>query len=412
MKVAYITMQFPVPSETFACNDVRTLKKMGVEVSVHGLRPPHPDAEIMLRERGLEGTCVTHTTIATLGRGFTYGLRHFSKVFDLLAWLIRVTLKQPVEFVKSLILIPRVLEIYETLQTKKPGVVHIYWGHYPSLVAYLVERYLPEIAISVSLSAYDLHTEFGGTSFVAQRADMVKTLAQANINHIEKSFGVPAEKIEVIYDSVDMTKLDAQLIASKKLSPGKKRIVSVGRLIDGKGMSDVLDVFSQVYKAFPNTCLTILGDGPLREALEAKARALGIEKATVFGGHVNHDEVFKELAVADIFLFMSKSERLPNVVKEAMLSRCVCVVSNTVGIEELIPSRSYGYIVPCGDITQATASVLNILNAPEQHLEMLVKAERHIRENFDVAISAAKYIKLWKKILRGKGEAFDERVVA
>ena len=53
------------------------------------------------------------------------------------------------------------------------------------------------------------------------------------------------------------------------------------------------------------------------------------------------------MAESDIFLFLSSKagERLPNVVKEAMLSGCICIVSNTPGIDELIEDGKTGFII-------------------------------------------------------------------
>ena len=156
-------------------------------------------------------------------------------------------------------------------------------------------------------------------------------------------------------------------------------------------------MFANVLEQHPDATLVILGDGEEREALEAKCRTLNIAHAVEFKGHMNHDEVFAEMAQAELFLFLSYAERLPNVVKEAMLCECVCVVSDTIGIRELIPDDSYGYVVDSTE--QASVTVLKVLSEGGKLVAPLVeKASHHIAENLSVETSASQYIDLWEGV--------------
>ncbi len=398
MKVAYITMQFPYPSETFASNDVRLLRKHA-EVSVHGLRFAHPDAKKMLIERNLEKLTLTHNETTSVFAGLGYGLRRPQRLFALLSYSVGTSVTKPSHLLKSLLLVPRVLEIFSWLEREQPDVVHVYWGHYPALVGYLVERYLPQTVVTLSLAAYDLHMQYGGTKQVAQQAHAVRTLTKANVAQIEQVFGVPAERIEIIYDSLDIARGRRALLKKSKIP---KRILTAGRLIEAKGMFEVLAVFAAVLKQHPEASLVVLGDGDKRDELEAHSRVLGLEHAVTFKGHVNHDTVFEEMAVAEVFLFLSKSERLPNVVKEAMLSGCVCVASATVGIEELIPNERYGFVVPVDDVAAATAATLHVLEPSFDRTSVIEEAEKHITEHFSLESSLQQYLNLWQNLLAQK----------
>jgi glycosyltransferase involved in cell wall biosynthesis len=65
---------------------------------------------------------------------------------------------------------------------------------------------------------------------------------------------------------------------------------------------------------------------------------LGLEDKVMFLGHVSQKKLLVKMANANFFLLMSRyeSERLPNVVKEAMYQRCIVVTSDTQGINELV----------------------------------------------------------------------------
>jgi len=389
-----------MPSETFACNDVRTLASRGVTLTVHQLRGEHPEADKLLRERDIEGVRRTHSTPASLFKGLVFGLSHPFLFASFLSWIVRLNWRKPEHLVKSLVLVPRVLDVFSLIEQDKPDVVHIYWGHYPAMVGYLVKRYLPDIKVTLSLVAYDLTTKYAGSKVVARQADAVRTLSHANLEEVSSIYDVPKERIEVIFDGVDLTriqhKLDVTDLGETKVP---KRILSVGRLVKRKGMAKVLDAFAVIVKQHPDATLVILGDGEERQALEAQSHTLGVAHAVEFKGHVNHGEVFEEMAQAEVFLFLSYApdERLPNAVKEAMLCECVCVVSDTVGIRELIPDDSYGYVVE--DTEQASTAVLNVFAEGQKLTAPLVdRASNHIAENLSVEKSVSQYVSLWERV--------------
>ena len=402
LKIAYITMQFPVPSETFATNDVRALRKLGAEISVYGLRSAHPEMLKLLKERDLEDLIPSHKDFSFSLKRLKLILSRFLLLLDLYRWIVKVNWRRPEHLIKSLFLMSRSLEIFEQLNIDKPDVVHIYWGHYPSMVGYLVKRYMPNIPITISLVAYDLEMGYEGTKWLVHYADKIRTLADINVARINELYNVPESQIEVIYDGVDIARLTPYLAEQNV----PKRLISVGRLVGGKGMSDVLNIFAAIVSHHTEASLVILGDGPERTRFENQCSELGIAQSVVFAGHVNHDQVLQEMAKADLFIFMSKkkAERLPNVVKEAMLAECICIVSNTMGIEELIPDEHYGFVVPMGDVEAAIEHALQALDPAFEGASVQASAKRHIVENFDLESSANQYLTMWQQIVRSKSK--------
>jgi colanic acid/amylovoran biosynthesis glycosyltransferase len=397
MKVFYITMAFPHPSETFACNDVRELRKKGIDVSVHSMRPAHKNTQKMLTERNLGDIYLTHGSIHALRSGLKIALLRPALLFTLLFAIFYYCWRNPSHVLKSLMLVPRTLDLFSAVEQAQPDIVHIYWGHYPSLVGFLVQRYLPKTVTTISLAAYDLAMQYGLTLPVAKRANGVRTLAKVNVPEISSIYNIPQEKIVIIHDGIDLSRL--RYIRSATKEKFAKRILTAGRLIAQKGMYDVLEVFRSVYETHPETTLTILGDGPERKRLEAYCVEYGLGHAVTFLGHVSHDDVFREMTKSEYFLFLSKSERLPNVIKEAMACGCICVTTQTIGIEELIPSASFGYVVPIDDREKAIQSMLAALNlSPLAKNAMAQRAQNYINDNFDITASIDTYLRLWQRL--------------
>src|SRR5262245_58809291 len=120
MTVWYILMAFPSPSETFVANDVRALRLLGIDVSVHALHGARPDDERLLRERGLAGLEVTHRTTRSFVRALKVAGRHPLRVARLIGWVVRQSGGRPVHLFKGLALLPRVLELFDQIEHKQP----------------------------------------------------------------------------------------------------------------------------------------------------------------------------------------------------------------------------------------------------------------------------------------------------
>lgn len=379
MKVWYVLPAFPFPSETFVANDIRALVGLGVDVSVHALRGPRRGAAEMLEERGLAGLEVTHGSAGNVVRGVLAAVSHPLWTAGIIAWVVRQSGGRMVHLAKGLAVLPRMFGLLERLRLDRPDVVHIYWGHYPAIFGWMVLEYVPRTVVSLSLSAYDLLCNYPGSATVGRRAHLVSTWAAANVPTIA-AFGLPADAVHVSRQGVDLERLKGRTF--EKVT---RRVVTAGRLVAEKGMDDAIRAFAAASKGHPDSCMIVLGDGPDRRRLERLASELGLGSRVQFKGHVAHDEVFEELARAEVFLFLSRyaAERLPNVVKEAMACRCLVVTTATPGIEELIEDGTHGYVVPQGAWESAAARVVDSFAAPERHEAMAATAQAHVLEHFD-----------------------------
>jgi glycosyltransferase involved in cell wall biosynthesis len=393
MKVWYLLMVFPSPSETFVANDVRALRRLGVDVSVHSLRGARRDADRLLRERDLAGVVVTHATPLTILRGLLAAVRRPSRTVRLALWVARHSAGHALHLVRGVALLPQMFVLFERLVRERPDVVHIYWGHYPSIFGWLVRREAPEIVVSLSLSAYDLLRAFAGSASVARRAHVVTTWSAANVDSIA-ALGVPRESVFVCRQGLDLDHIEG-----RQLTKIPRRIVTAGRLIPAKGMDDVLRAFARVALEYADARLIVLGEGPDRYRLENMVVRLGIADLVQFRGHVAHREVIDELARAEMFLFLSRyaGERLPNVVKEAMACRCVVVTTATTGLNELMVDGVHGHVVPQGAWELAAQRACAALGSPELSRGMAEEARRHVLERFDVTRLMAGLIDKWRE---------------
>src|SRR5690606_27839588 len=157
-------------------------------------------------------------------------------------------------------------------------------------------------------------------------------------------------------------------------------VLSAGRLIPNKGVDRVLEAFARILERHPEARLRIAGDGPARAELEASVARAGMAHAVTFLGWLGEEEVRREMMAAKIFLMLSRKsgERLPNVVKEAMASGCVCVVSRSPGIDELIEDGVDGWVID-GDAPGPVAEVVGRHLGVERFEPMQERAAGKIR---------------------------------
>jgi len=378
VKIAYVTMQFPVASETFAAVELRALRRLGETLSVLSYRAAPPGAEKTLAERDLADLDVDSGSAAATLKGVWLMLSRPRDAGFLIATIGRHCWNRPLHLAKALALVPRSLILLERVERLKPDVLHLFWGHYPSLIGLLVRHRHPRIVISQFLGAYDLERRFPLSGLLARQADCVVTHAKANLPDI-MALGLGGEDVTLSYRGVEVP---APLPQPQKV---RGLIAVAERLVPQKHTAEALHIFAKLRGMIPEARLLVLGDGPEADSLKRLAADLDVDEAVTFAGHVSHDAVFDHLARAEAVVTMSqsRSERLPNAIKEAMLHRCLCLTGRSPGIEELIEDGETGLLAEPGDIAGAAERLGRVLSDGAAVSRIGAAAQARIVEDFN-----------------------------
>ncbi len=129
---------------------------------------------------------------------------------------------------------------------------------------------------------------------------------------------------------------------------GPVQLVFVGRVVHQKGLDVLLSALSRL-PAEADYELTIVGDGPLRDALTKQAASLGVLARLRFAGWAGREEMPDLLRRADLFVFPSRDEGMPNAVLEAMAAGLPVVATRISGNEEVVADGETGLLVPPDD---------------------------------------------------------------
>lgn len=189
-------------------------------------------------------------------------------------------------------------------------------------------------------------------------ADVVSPVAEANARW-ERSLGVDPQKIQVIYNGVEVLQPPTPL-------PGEKVVVSVGRIDPLKDVHTMLRVAAEVTARFPE--VRFRHYGPVSEGLEAYGRScqllheqLGLGDRFTFMGSTK--EPSAAIRAADVMVMTSISEALPLSILEAMVEGRPVVATGVGGVPELL--RSCGVVAPPGDVAALADGLVALLRDPE-----------------------------------------------
>lgn len=391
MKVDIIATEFPCPSETFAGNDVRALIAQGIDVQVRNLRWPIKEQMRYLVDWGLPALRVSHLSGKTFLLSIVRVLRHPWLHIYLLQWMMKSGFRKPAHVFKSLLLVPRTVEIFLEIAKRETDVVHIFWGHYPSMVGALVQKFLPATKVTIFLGSYDLVLKYPGSTNVANKAHAVFTHAAVNKQEI-KQLGVTNANQLVVYRGIDRQRFGDRMSEKQRFS-----VISAGRLIPEKGFDECIEVVHKLRAQWPDIHLTIAGEGPCEQRLKDQIRELELADNVTLPGHLSHAQLFELMREQHIMLFMSwlDAERLPNVVKEAMLSGTICVATDTPGIDELIENSKSGFIVNQHDVANAAECIDKIFSGAINESAFVEHAQKILESRFDLDKNMAQYITSW-----------------
>jgi len=388
-------MAFPVPSEAFAAVEICELQRRGIDLSVKTIRNIRSDYQQVAGQQGVRRIPVEHANWRTPLRGFVQAAIRPSLALRLWWRLLTTLAHRPVVFLACIFWSLRCFELLAIVGREKPDVVHLYWGHVPAMLGWLVLEAYPAQKVTIGLSAYDLEMALPLSFVVAQRCAGVRSWADSNLPAIQ-SQKIAAGRVQMIYQGI-ATEVFRNLthVATKV-----QRIVFAGRLIPEKGPGFAIELVRQLKARFPDIELVILGDGPLSGTLREISKQFGLESNVQFHGHVTQAEMATELAAAMLFVLptVHSAERLPNVIKEAAAAGCCCLTTPTPGIEVLIRDGETGRILPANDLKAWVDAVTQLLEHPEQARKMAEASAQCVREHFDIRHTTDRLVSWWESI--------------
>lgn len=201
-----------------------------------------------------------------------------------------------------------------------------------------------------------------------------------------------AAEIEIIYNGVDC----GQFTPAERSSGAKRlHLISVCRLIERKGVDDLIAALPRIKSRLGDVKLTVVGEGNLEADLKQQARELQVSDNIEWLGFVEHDALPELYREADIFVLPSHYEGMSNSLLEAMAGGLAVVVTDTGGTRELFHEN--GRIVEIGAPASIAEAVVSLGEDPED-LAACSARSRQTAEDFSWGKVAEKYMAVYERV--------------
>jgi glycosyltransferase involved in cell wall biosynthesis len=211
--------------------------------------------------------------------------------------------------------------------------------------------------------------------------------------------GVPAERIFALPNGVDLgvhRPATADERASRReqlgLAPDRFVGVFVARLHPVKDVDTLLETAARV----PELELVVVGDGPERARLEARAGRLGIARRVTFLGRSSR--VVDVLHASDAFLLSSHGEGMSNALLEAMACGLPCLVSRSVGGARELLDEGRGLLLDDGDVAVWAEGIRRLMDEPALRAALGRSAAEFVAERLSLEAGADRLVRAYATI--------------
>jgi glycosyltransferase involved in cell wall biosynthesis len=235
--------------------------------------------------------------------------------------------------------------------------------------------------------------------------DRVAAVCPAVAREARRERGLSAEKVVTIPNGVDTTDFDPALHPREAtrsrlgLAGDKPALGVIAHLSPVKGHADLLAAMARVVSMRPRARLLVVGDGVLRPELEVLSRSLGLADRVVFTGA--REDVAAILAALDVVVVPSHTEGLSNALLEAMAMARPVVATAVGGNPDAVEAGLTGLLVPPRDPEALAASMLRLLERPDEARRLGEAARRRVLAEFSLDRMVAGYEALYGSLLRG-----------
>jgi len=384
--IAYIAPEIPGLSATFVYNEIMALEKRGylvVPISIHVPREPALEMQ-SLTERThylyADGVAVFlgSLLLASIYRPilFSKGISWLVKDFFYVGIFSKDAWKLLFHFLAA-------CHLVKILNKQNCKHIHIHFADVPTQVGMYASA-ITNIPYSVTSHANDIFEHGRLLETKAIRSQCFATISEYNRNYLI-SQGVPKEKIVVVRCGVAFKN---SKLNRNKASDHIYRIGSLGRLVEKKGMSTLLQATRILIDQNIIVRVFIAGDGPLDKELRTLTEDLKLFEYITFVGPIPHSNVSSWLRGLDAFILACKKDSngdmdgIPVALMEAM-SQGVPVISTRIsGIPELIIHNETGLLSEPDNPANLAEQIIMVIQNPQLSKKLAENGMKYVFSEF------------------------------
>jgi glycosyltransferase involved in cell wall biosynthesis len=402
MRLGYLYSRYPVLSQTFCDAEMLALERLGFELEIGSVYPPL--------------TSLRHEYIARLQAPIHYAPPQ--EILRILERNAKTTGKWPRDLVaghdrkygpgaKAELRARNALYFADFFTRTNVDHVHVHFANRAAHTALFLKE-ISGIPFSVTAHGQDFMKDLGSNDLLREicaAAEFVAAETDYSRDLLRQRCPASAAKIHRVYNGIDLERFSLPHCDAAR--PGAApshlpQILSVGRLVAFKGFEDLIDACAELQRRGVDFVCEIIGDGPLREMLQAKIEQLDLSSRVRLLGSLSQNAVLEKFQGADLFALASTTDAqgatdiFPTVILEAMASARPVVSTCLAGIPELVLEGETGFLVSPGDASALTEALQRLVCDRELRLRYGRAGRARIEQHFQIEDTVAPLLKLFE----------------
>jgi glycosyltransferase involved in cell wall biosynthesis len=389
-KIAYILNSFPALSETFIVQEILELERQGLSLHLFSLAQPPAEKNVRVQWEGRSP--LTYLAYRSKFALLASAGRHLLVTPLLCLRFLRAFLLMSVHYGlrnagKSLIYAAHLARL---LEPEKIRHLHAHYATEPAAVAQALYM-LTGITYSFTAHAYDIYiSNKKSLKYKMLMAQFIVTCTAYNQQYLKDIYSTN-KRIHCIYHGLNLHAFSVPDLRSTSSSPSTPCILVVGRLLEKKGLSYLVQACGILKNRGYRFAVRIVGEGPLRLSLEQEIHMLGLSECISLLGAATHKDVVEMYRQATLFALPciigkdGDRDGIPNVLVEALYMGLPVVSTPISGIPELITTEINGLLVPPRDSNALADALARLIDDPELRNCLAMAGRQTVLERFDMA---------------------------
>jgi glycosyltransferase involved in cell wall biosynthesis len=407
MRLGYLYSRYPVISQTFCDAEMLAVERLGIELEIGSVYPPL--------------TSLRHEHISRLRAPVRYAPpQEILKIWEKDAkttgkWPRALVDQHEQQYGPNFKAEQRARNaLYFADLFARNGVDHFH-VHFANRAAHtaIFLKEISKIPFSITAHGQDFMKDLGNDDLLREicaAAEFVAAETDYSRELLCQRCPDSTEKIYRVYNGIDLEffpvpppQTARPAVAPYQISGNAvPRIISVGRLVAFKGFEDLIDACGELARRGLDFNCEIIGDGPLRDDLQAKIDTLKLSPRVQLLGSLSQGGVIEKLQVADIFALASVTDRqgasdvFPTVIIEAMAAARPVVSTRLAGIPELVAHGETGLLVAPGDTSALAQALEELIRNPELRSSYGRAGRARIEQHFRIEHTVAPLLQLFE----------------
>ena len=398
-KLAYLFERFPSFTQTFCYREVMELRRQGCPPTVFSIRPPE------------EGPAENWD--AGLVRQINYLPEEKSLVREVQNAIRRGELPNAAaEAIENWGRQTDFLRLYQAAyigaRLSKGIHVHAHFAGMAARTAYWIKQFFG-VPFSFTAHANDIFVPRSfaiGLDRLIDTASSIVTESDYAANYLRARFPRDAGKIQCVYNGLDLSSFPRADFASPV-----PIIISVGRLIEKKGFSDLIAACRILAEAGCNFRCEIIGEGPLENDLRAQIEGSNLREKVTLAGAQAQVEIKHRLAAATVFVLACTTDssggtdNLPTVIMEAMATGLPVISTTLAGIPEMMQPGITGELVAPDAPQELARAIEKIITDPAHARDLGIKGFALAQKKFSIETSVKSLLSLFGPLIGRQSQA-------